>query len=204
MESAAEFMLSSMKIRCVKSMTLKGQVQDKEAELSYDGARNMHLAKIISGISAIALAWVILFRSGFIFRINKWMRERIFSDQLVLFSGRRLSVLLLILGGVSLFSGLQDVTQYRAIPAHIAEKMREEAEIDFRSGHYQRVIRRCQELVRSDPKDLQSWQLLTNSLWALGEKDMALKAAESVLRLSPDDPIATSLVQEIKQSRGSK
>lgn len=160
--------------------------------------------KILLGLIALASAWAVLFQRGLVFKINAWVRENIFNDRVVLFSGKRVAVLLLILGGVCIFSAIEDATYIEPIRPHIASKMREDANQDFREGRYQRVVKLCQELVRGDPRDVEAWQMLAYASWALGNRDQARQAAESVLRIDPDNPIGQSDIISRPKTRKKK
>ncbi len=146
----------------------------------------MHNWKILVGLLAVALAWMVLFRTGMVFRFNAWMRERVFSDRLILFSGRRVALLLIALGGISLFSGIEEVVEVRPLKPEAAANILKEARQDFRRGRYTKVVNRTKELIRSNPKDVEVWELLATAWWALGEKEKARKAVESLLRIEPD------------------
>lgn len=113
------------------------------------------------------------------------MRERVFNDQLVLFSGRRVALLLVILGGLALFSGISDIRDKQPIPDHIAKEIVIKAKNDLALGKYHRVVNRCRDLVRSNPKNVDAWELLTQGAWAMGQRDVAKQAAEALLRIDP-------------------
>lgn len=165
----------------------------------------MQFLKIFIGISAILLAWAFVYRTKLIFNLNAWMREYVFSDKLVLFSNRRMAALLLILGAVALFSGVEGVVDVQPIKPNIAAKMIEQARMDFRNRAYAQVITRCKELVRSYPKNEEAWELLANAWWAIGRRPLAMQAMESLIRLNPDYPWAdTPLGRLIKENKPKK
>src|SRR5687767_8701331 len=110
---------------------------------------SMDFLQIIAGIFALILAWALVLRHKLIFKINAWLRERIFSDELILFSGGRVAVLLIVLGGVALFSGLENVVDLQPIKANIASSILHQARQDLKEGKHRRVINRCKILVRS-------------------------------------------------------
>ena len=149
----------------------------------------MDFLKIVLGIAALAVAWAVVFRSKLIFSFNSWVRDRIFSDQLVLFSGRRMAILLVVLGGVALFSGLEGIIDVQTIKPNIAHSMLEQAKNDFRQGKHSRVISRCKELLRSDSKNKEAWELLATACWAIGDKELARQAVESLVRIDPEHPL---------------
>lgn len=153
---------------------------------------NMVILKIALGFLALAIAWSYIFQKKFIFQINAWMREYVFSDQVALFSGRRVAVLLLILGSLALFSGLQSIIQVQPIKPNIAAQMLSEAHKDFREKKYLRVVNRCRALVRVNPDSAEAWELLVESWWVMGEKSKAREAAKVLLRLQPDHPFGKS------------
>ncbi len=62
---------------------------------------------------------------------------------------------------------------------------------------YPQVVTRCKELVRSDSKNIEAWELLANAWWAMGRKPMALQAMESLLRINPDYPIDSAPIGKI-------
>ncbi|MBV9079866.1 MAG: hypothetical protein JO102_01965 [Elusimicrobia bacterium] len=150
--------------------------------------------KIILGVLALSIAWLFVFRKKLIFAINDLMRRRVFSDQLALFQGRRVAALLTLLGIVALFSGIEGVIDVQAIRPNIAAEMLTQARRDLQLGHYTKVVNRCKELVRSDPKNIDAWELLATAWWAIGQKDRAAMAAQSILRLEPFHPIRKSAI----------
>lgn len=145
----------------------------------------MQTFKVLIGILAILLAWIFIFKIKWIFQMNAWIREHVFSDKVVLFSGRRMAMLLLVLGGVSLFSGIDEIVDEQPIRTNIASQMMDQARMDFRSGRYPHVVRRCRELVRSDPKNTEAWELLANALWAMGRKTAAIQTVDALMSSQP-------------------
>jgi cytochrome c-type biogenesis protein CcmH/NrfG len=141
--------------------------------------------KILLGILAVAAAWLVIFRRSFIFKLNQLMRERVFNDQLVLFSGRRVAILLIVLGGLALFSGISDIRDAQPIPDHIAREIILKAQSDLATGQYHRVVKRTRDLVRSNPKNTDAWELLTQGAWAMGQRDLAKQAVDALLRIDP-------------------
>ncbi len=159
----------------------------------------MIIIKIIFGALLLFVAWTYIFHKKLAFQLNAWMREYVFNDQIVLFSGRRIAILLLILGGVALFSGLEGIIDVQPVKPNIAATMIEEARKDSKNGRYSAVVRRCRELIRSTPNSVEAWELLVDAYSRLGEKQLAQEAASVLLRLSPDHPIGQSFFQTEKQ-----
>ncbi len=156
----------------------------------------MPILKILLGLLALLLAWLFVYRAKLVYALNDFMRRRIFSDHVVLFQGRRMAALLTVLGIIAMFSGVEAVIDVQAIKPKIAAEMMTQAHEDLKEGHYSRVITRCRELVRSDPKNVEAWELLATAWWAVGQKDQASKAADSILRIDPNHPIRNSSIGE--------
>lgn len=116
------------------------------------------------------------------------MRDNIFSDQLVLFSGRRLGIFLLILGGVSLFSGIDQVVIVKKLTSEALTNLLDHAEEDFLKKRYKRVIIQSKEIVRSDPKNVRAWELSIESLLAVGDRKKARKNLTFLLYVDPEHP----------------
>ncbi len=161
----------------------------------------MEILKIVLGLVALLLAWLFLFRKKWLFTLNEFMRRRVFSDTVVLFQGRRMAALLFALGAVAMFSGIEGVIDVQAIKPHIAAEMQSQAHEDFRLGRYTKVVNRCRELVRVDPKNLDAWELLANAWWAMGQKDRAAAAAEAILRVDPNHSISRSLIVQYYEEK---
>lgn len=165
----------------------------------------MEILQIALGLLALLLAWLFLFRKKLLFTINEFMRRRVFSDTLVLFQGRRMAALLFVLGAVALFSGIERVIDVQPIKPKIAAEMLSQAREDLKEGHYTKVVNRCRELVRSDPKNGPAWELLASAWWAMGQKDRAAAAADALLRLDPRHPIArNSIGQYLKEKNANR
>src|SRR5258706_8506826 len=133
----------------------------------------MSIIKILIGFLDLFFAWGLLFQAGLIFKINAWIRERIFNDQLILFSRRRLAVLLTLLGGVALFSGVDNVINFQRVNPEVLERVLDQARGEFHLHHYPHVISRCKQILRSSPENLETWELLEMSYWATNEKSQA-------------------------------
>jgi len=164
----------------------------------------MQFLKIFLGLIAVVLAWVLAFRSGLIFRLNQWMRDYVFSDQIVLFAGRRVAVLLLILGVIALFSGVEDVVSVRQIKPKIAAEILLQAEKDLANRNFRLVILRSKELVRSNPNYIKAWELLATAWWARGEKEKAKKAADAWIEYHPETEEIPSNLQHILNYKPEK
>ena len=161
----------------------------------------MPILQILLGLLAILVAWLFFHRSRLLFAFNEFMRRRVFNDHVVLFQGRRMAALLILLGIIALFSGVESVVNVQPIKPNIAAEMLQQAQDDFRMGRYAKTVNRCKELVRSDPQNVDAWELLANAWWALGEKDRATKAVESILRINPDHPIKSTSLGEYARNR---
>lgn len=159
----------------------------------------MPILKILLGLLALLLAWLFVYRTKLVYALNDFMRRRIFSDHVVLFQGRRMAALLTILGIVAMFSGVESVIDVQAIKPKIAAEMLVQAQEDLREGHFTKVVTRCKELVRSDPQNVAAWELLATAWWAIGQKDRAANAADSILRLDPNHPIRNTSIGEYLQ-----
>ncbi|MFN0117893.1 MAG: tetratricopeptide repeat protein [Elusimicrobiota bacterium] len=141
---------------------------------------------IIISFLLFLLAWAVLFRTQLIYKINEWFREQVFNDRWILFSGRRVAILLLFLGGIALFSGLSEMIKSRNIPPAIARQMLEQAQKDLSKGEYLKVVHRCRDLVRSDQRNVDAWELFAIASLALGDKDQARVALNSISRVDPN------------------
>ena len=161
----------------------------------------MNILLIILGILFFFWAGVFLFRTGLIFKINTWMKEYVFSDQVALFSKRRMAILLFILGGVALFSGIEGIMEDDIIRPRIAASLIQLADENFQKGEYQKAIKVSAELLRSNPKNIPALKILAKSYWSLVDKKQALSALKIILALSPhesfhDDPVLQLIYKE--------
>lgn len=164
----------------------------------------MEFLKIGLGVAALLVAWIFIYRTNLILKVNSWLRERVFSDRLVLFSGRRVAVLLLVLGAVAIFSGLDEVTEVQPIKPNIEAAMLEQARANLGAGQYTQAIRRSRELVRANPKNLDAWETLALAAWASGQKEVAAQAVTTILRLDPYHPIGKSPIAALASPDRSK
>lgn len=153
----------------------------------------MYILKIVIGLLALVFAWSYLFHNKLVFRLNAWMREYVFNDNVVLFSGRRVAILLVILGALALFSGLENMVLIQPIQPHIAAQIIDQARIDLAKKKYPQVITRCRELIKSNPDYIPAWELLVSAWSEMGEKDLAHQGAMVLLRLDPNHPIGKSV-----------
>src|SRR5581483_1623487 len=108
----------------------------------------MTTLEIILGMALLGLAWIYIFHKNIVFKLNLWMRENVFNDQVALFSGKRVAILLFVLGLVALFSGIKNVAHVQAIPPNIAADMIAQSRAHLARGEYSQVVARCKELVR--------------------------------------------------------
>ncbi len=161
----------------------------------------MQILKILIGFLALALAWSLLFRTGIIFRINTWLKDNIFNDQVVLYSRRRLALLLFVLGLVSLFSGIEKVMETSSMSTERAEKLFEDAKISLRAGQHQRVVTLCRILLKSDPKNILLREMEVNSLWAMGDRKETQKAVRILLVLDPSNRTAKKLTAKLAEKK---
>ena len=164
----------------------------------------MDVLKIVLGLAAVFLAWLFVFRSSLVLKVNAWIRNTVFNDQMVLFSGRRVAMLLLILGALAIFSGVDNVVDDQSIKPNVAAAMLDEAQAMVKTGKFDAAMRRLKELLRSNPQNVEAWNLMATAAWAAGKRDVAFHAADAVLRLDPKHPIGRSvIVAEKKKLRGS-
>ncbi len=145
----------------------------------------MTVFKILLGLAALLVAWALLFRAQLVYRFNRWMREFAFSDQWVVFSGRRIALLFFVLGCIALFSGLENITENQPVKTRIVGKMLEQAQQEFSKGHYSHAINRCEVVLRSDPDNIQARELIATSYFFSGSNEKAYKEVAQILRLNP-------------------
>lgn len=157
----------------------------------------LEIAKILTGGLALFLAWVLFFRTRLIYRFNAWMRDHVFNDNLVLFSGQRLAILLLVLGAIALFSGIEQITNDQDLKPKIAAKIISEARTDFINKDYSKVIERCRALIRSNPRNFQAMELLAASYHALGEKEKANEIIYLIIQQEPTYPISKGPLEKV-------
>lgn len=157
----------------------------------------MIILKITLGILLLLAAWGYLFQKKLIFKLNAWMREIVFSDQVALFSGRRVAILLMVLGGLSLFSGLGSFVQGPVMTPELAAQILTQARQDLLSKEYARAIRRGRELVKSNPSSIPAWEFLVEAYTRVGEKDKARQATIVLLRLDPDNQVGRTVSPDI-------
>jgi hypothetical protein len=159
----------------------------------------MGILKITLGFLALVLAWSLLFRTGLIFRLNAWIKENVLNDQIVLYSRRRLAFLLLALGVVSLFSGVENLGLNLGYSGEAKAAMVSKIQSDFKSRQYTQVVANCRLLLKTDPKNIPIREFLINSLWALGNKEAALKEARMLSHVSPTNATAKVVLSKSKQ-----
>ena len=181
-----------MPICGVKPVTMMGKL----SELSYD-PRPMVTLKIFLGLLALLAAWAYIFHNKLIFQINAWMRDRIFNDQMVLFSGRRVAMLLFVLGFLALFSGLQSMIKVPVSNSTDIPQLLDQAKAEFRAKKFTQVLVRCREIIKLSPKTAEAWELVVATWVELGDASRAREAAKMLLTVNPHHPIAKSkLMQE--------
>ena len=157
----------------------------------------MHYLKICAGIAALAFAWVVIYRTRFIFYLNSWMREKVFNDNLVLFSGKYFAALLIIVGGVALFSGLDDAVYVQYLKPAMVAHIVEQAKLDLAKGNHARVINQCWAVVRSQPTNKEAWALLVTASWARGDRKSTAEAANALYRLDRDNPVLKGPIRDL-------
>ena len=159
----------------------------------------MLFLKIIFGLFLLVVAWGYFFKKQLIFKLNSLMRDFVFNDQVVLFSGRRVALLLMVLAGISLFSGLENSRKRDPFPKEVAEQMLGQARIDFSQKKYANVIKRCKSLVKADPKYVDAWVLMVETWSRMGEKDLAHEGANILLRLDPHNSLAQAVLKNERE-----
>jgi tetratricopeptide (TPR) repeat protein len=156
----------------------------------------MQLLQLFLGSMALLLAYILFFKKSLIFKMNAFMRDYVFADHVVLFSGGRIAILLLILGTVALFSGVDRVTRGQFLRPRIASKIFDQALAADRSGRHDEAVSRCQELLRSDPNNLAALELMATAYTALGQKDQAREALLKILSINPHYPLKNSRIDK--------
>ena len=140
----------------------------------------MDFLKVFIGILALFLAWAIVFKTRIIFRFNNWIRENVFTDDIVIFSGRRIAVLLLIMGGLALFSGIANITDNSLWTSKREARMMKNAETLFIEEKYAEVIELTENILNIEPDNLRALELMAGSFVAIGEKEKGIKIKHQV------------------------
>jgi len=161
--------------------------------------------RIILGLLALLIAWVLVKQAKLVFKFNAWMRDYVFSDQVILFSGKRVAILLLVLGVISLFSGVEQISRVQSLRPRIAAKIFNQAQKDFLAGDYDKVIQKCNELLKSDPANLPVLELLASTYLSIKQKEKAMECLRKILFINPNYHIDRGpLVKILHRMKGRK
>ena len=160
--------------------------------------------KIVVGLITLTVAWIFVFRTGLIYRFNEWIRNVVFSDEKVLFSRRRMAILLFILGTIALFSGIDELVREQRLRPGVVANLLEKSHEDFQKKNYKKVVTRCKVLVKSNPKNVEAWKLLAAAWWTLGDKNQARKALEAIRRIRPSYPIENEPILQLISKEGQE
>jgi len=154
--------------------------------------------KITSGILALLIAWALVFRKQLIYEVNRWMREYAFSDQWVIFSGTRVAVLLFILGGVALFSGIDTMTQRQVLKPAIVTRLLERARENFENRQFDQVITKMGLILQSTPENLAARELLIAAYFSTKQPEKAKEEIAQLLAYSPQYNFRQGLLANYK------
>lgn len=164
----------------------------------------MQILKILLGFLFLVLGWSLLFRTGLIFRLNAWFKENVFNDQLVLYSRRRISLLLFFLGIISLFSGIDSVMKDPMISVEGTSHLLEEAQGSFKAKDYKRVVKICRTILKRDSDNIPARELEINALYATGEKDDAQRSALILINFDPQNESAKKILAKTNWNKRGK
>ncbi len=162
----------------------------------------MEFLKISLGFAALFLAWGLLFRTGLIFRLNAWLKENVFNDQIVLYSRRRLALLLFVLGMVALFSGMDSVFHNTSISEEGAANLLSQAQMDFKSHQYLRVVSICRTLLKAEPRNISARELLSQTFWVLSRREEAFHEARILNHFDPTNETARLILSKKTEAKG--
>ena len=134
------------------------------------------------------------------------MRDYIFSDQVILFSGKRVAVLLLILGVLAIFSGVEHIARVQSLKPKITAKIFNQAQKDYLNKDFEKSIQRCNELLKSDPTNVLVLELLASAYLSIGEKDKSMEILAKIMAVNPGYPIGKGPLQKFfgKKKKGGK
>jgi len=156
----------------------------------------MQIIQIFLGLLALFLAWVLIFKKPLIFKLNAFMREHIFTDHLVLFSGGRMALLLLVLGVVALYSGIDSVTRDQNFRPRLVSKIFDHAQEDYKKGDYEAALIKCRELLTVNPTNQSALELMMRAQWALGQKEEANQTLRKMIQINPEYSLKNSPVSK--------
>ena len=71
--------------------------------------------------------------------------------------------------------------------------------LSFQSGQHEKAVARYRKVIELNPKNVNAWFYLAQSLLQLGKKDEALKAVNSGLPLAKEDDTKASFEELKKQ-----
>jgi Flp pilus assembly protein TadD len=85
-----------------------------------------------------------------------------------------------------------------------AAQMMAESKKTLTEKNYGRAIRLSRELLRSEPKNIQAWEVLAISAWAIGEKRIAFHSIDSIIQIDPTSETLTGSLKAIFEQRFNK
>ncbi len=150
----------------------------------------------MAGSTLVALALAYLYRPSLILTLNKFARERVFSDSRVLLE-RRKKGLMLLLFSVLLFYWSYHRAQYSPtrVMDHLVstDRMIYQAHYHFRAKQYNDVEKICLKIASRQPGNSENLYLLAASRYIQGKKPGAEEIWARAEELRPQSPAAQQL-----------
>lgn len=153
----------------------------------------MILLKLAFGILFFVLGWIYLYKSNIVLNLNRFVRETIFSDRLVLLKRNKLAILFFCLSFIALYMALATFT------AQVIDKRKNVWMIDstkylmymamqdYCNEKYQNAIEKYLRILKSEPNNYEVLKRLAYTYDAAGEKKTAKVFWKRILKETTDN-----------------
>lgn len=148
----------------------------------------MTIFKIICSITLLGAGWILIFNPGAGVAFNRFMRDAVFNDRLIVTRGRKLAVIFFCCAMVALYSAFNDITRLiGSDQMHATDHLMYMALRDYDRQKYPAAIARYEAVLRIEPANREARKRLAYALTATGDTQRAHTVWKELLRMNPQD-----------------
>lgn len=148
----------------------------------------MTILKVIFSIALLVAGWILIFNPAAGVAFNRFMRDTVFNDRLIVTRGRKIAVLFFCCAMVALYSAFNDITRLiGSDQAHATDHLMYMALRDYDRQNYPAAIARYEAVLRIEPTNREARKRLAYAFTAAGDTQRAHTVWKELLRMNPQD-----------------
>lgn len=162
--------------------------------------------KLFLGIIFLILGYIFLYNPNILINFNRFAKEVLFNDRIILTSRKKLSIMFFALSFVALFMGISSLYNSKSIGIDDLISGFEEYQLysamqDYIAGRYNVALEKYNQILKEQPDNKEALKKIGYIYLAMGEYKKAKLFWQRYIQLYPNDKVINEELKKIQNIR---